>query len=206
MITNMNYPNEKTLVDAGQNGQQFEYLETDRLQLRKLTPFSIQTLYATLPDAELKQFFGIQHDEDLEKEKAKVRMGLTTYNRSMVWFHILLKSTGEMIGSIGFHNWMPDHSRAELGYAISGEQWMKQGYMREAFPVILAYGFEQLGLQRVEAFVSPVNEASLRLLRRWQFVEEGLMREHYCKNGVLEDSMVFSLLKREYDDVRLILG
>lgn len=201
MITNTNLHSTNAMEDGNQYRLQFEYLETDRLQLRKLTPFSIQTIFATLPDDELKAFFGIDNDHELEKEKQKVNNGLSTHNRSLVWFQMLLKSTGEMIGSIGFHNWMPEHSRAELGYSLLDDTWKQQGYMKEAFPQVLAYGFRTMGLVRVEAFVSPVNEASIRLLKAWHFVEEGLMREHYQKNGVHEDSMVFSLLKREYESV-----
>lgn len=112
MITTMNYRNEKNIPFDDPNGQQFDYLETERLRLRKLTPYSIQSLYATLNDEELKQFFGIEHDADLVKEKQKVSHGLSTHNRSQVWFQMLLKASGEMIGSIGFHNWMPEHRRA----------------------------------------------------------------------------------------------
>lgn len=38
MITTMNYRNEKNIPFDDPNGQQFDYLETERLRLRKLTP------------------------------------------------------------------------------------------------------------------------------------------------------------------------
>ena len=56
-----------------------------------------------------------------------------------------------------------------------------------------------MGLNRIEAFVSPANEPSLRLLRGFGFAEEGRLRGHYCKNGMIEDSLCFGLLRNEWN-------
>ena len=70
--------------------------------------------------------------------------------------------------------------------------------MKEGIKRILDYGFNEMGLNRVEAMIGSYNEPSLKLVRSLGFVKEGLLREHYCKNGELQDSIVFSLLKKEY--------
>ena len=71
--------------------------------------------------------------------------------------------------------------------------------MKEALPVVLDYGFNIMGLKRVEAFLSLENEASLRLIKSFGFKEEGSLREHYFTGGHMEDSSIFSLLLREYE-------
>jgi ribosomal-protein-alanine N-acetyltransferase len=53
-------------------------------------------------------------------------------------------------------------------------------------------------LHRIEALVGPHNIPSLKLVKSFGFREEGRLREHYFINNQLEDSIVFSLLKREY--------
>jgi len=70
--------------------------------------------------------------------------------------------------------------------------------MTEAFQKIIHYGFDVMKLNRIEAFVSPQNEASIKLLKKFNFVEEGLLRKHYFKNNIMEDSLVCSLLRSEY--------
>ena len=55
-----------------------------------------------------------------------------------------------------------------------------------------------MGLNRIEAFVGPGNDPSLRIMERLGFSKEGLLREHYHKNNHTEDSVAYSLLKREY--------
>ena len=73
------------------------------------------------------------------------------------------------------------------------------GYMKEALPAVLDYGFRVMGLKRVEAFLSLENTPSLKLVRSLGFKEEGTLRDHYFKDGKLEDSTVFSLLLNEYE-------
>ena len=70
--------------------------------------------------------------------------------------------------------------------------------MSEAMEAILAYGFNDMNLNRIEAFVGKNNVASLRTLKKFNFEEEGVLREHYINKSDPEDSLVFSLLKSEY--------
>ena len=76
---------------------------------------------------------------------------------------------------------------------------MGKGYMKEAMAEVLRYGFDEMKLQRVEAFIEPFNEPSLKLAKHFGFKQEGHLRKHYMKNNVLEDSLVFALLKDEYN-------
>ena len=70
--------------------------------------------------------------------------------------------------------------------------------MTEALTPIIAYGFSEMQLHRIEAFVGPNNSPSLNLMRKFGFTQEGQLRQHYLKDGKFEDSVVFSLLLEEY--------
>jgi ribosomal-protein-alanine N-acetyltransferase len=70
--------------------------------------------------------------------------------------------------------------------------------MKEALKAMLDFGFKEMQLNRVEALIGPLNVPSTKLVQSLGFVQEGVLREHYCKNGELQDSVMFSLLKREY--------
>ena len=92
-----------------------------------------------------------------------------------------------------------EHRRAELGYAFFDESFRGKGLMAEAVKAVIAYGFHQMDLHRIEAHISPHNLPSLKLIRKFHFTEEGLLRKHYFTNGVREDSKVFSLLREEFE-------
>jgi ribosomal-protein-alanine N-acetyltransferase len=177
----------------------FEYITTDRLKLRLITPEAYKAVFQEYTDDEIKLFFGLQSDDDLKKERIKYEKGMTTYNRSFILFQLIDKRSDTVIGGCGLHNWMPDHSRSEIGYALNNDAVKQKGLMTEAIRPIIDYGFNTLHLNRIEAFIGANNVASQKLIRKMKFKQEGCLREHYCKEGVLEDSWVFSLLKSEYE-------
>ena len=96
------------------------------------------------------------------------------------------------------HVWYLDHNRAEIGYALTDNPEKSKGLMTEAMNSILKYGFEEMKLHRIEAFIGPENIPSLKLVAKFNFKKEGVLRQHYFKNDKMEDSAVFALLKDEY--------
>ncbi len=176
----------------------FENIETERLILRKLTPAIYRQIFDTLPDAEIMNVLGLADAEALEKEKQKYRSGLSTYNRTFVNFQILDKASRQILGACGFHTWYTEHARAEIGYALNNEETKAKGIMSEAMKAVVHYGFAHMGLNRIEAFIGPGNIPSLKLVSKFGFTQEGRLRSHYFKKGIIEDSLVFGLLKEEY--------
>lgn len=182
----------------------FEELTSERLRLRKLTPEVYDFIYKNYDDEQLMLFFQCTADE-LKQEKGKYGKGLKTYNRSFVNFQLIEKASGELVGSCGFHTWYTEHARAEIGYALNKDEHKNKGLMSEALKAVLHYGFSKMQLYRVEALIGPGNIPSRKLVSRFGFRQEGVLREHYCKNGRHEDSVVFGLLKKEYKSPALIL-
>ena len=175
----------------------FEYLETARLRLRKLTDVDYEQLLITASDADIMQILGIS-EQEVQKEKQKAERGFGMYNKAMVMFQIMQKQSNQVIGLCGFHIWYIQHNRAELGYMLNDDNHKQKGYMTEVLPHVLSYGFNQIDLHRIEALVAPHNVPSLKLLNKHSFKQEGLLKQHYFKNGVYEDSAIFALLKDDY--------
>ena len=173
-------------------------LETPRLHLKELTPEIMATLFSIYSDDRIMDFLGISAEE-LKKERHDFGLGMTTYRLSFKNFLIAEKTTGRIIGRCGYHTWYLLHARAEMGYALHNDADKNKGYMKEAIKTIIAHGFEHMQLNRIEALVGPRNEPSLKLVRGLGFTEEGLLRAHYLKNGVYQDSVFFGLLRTEYD-------
>ena len=176
----------------------YETLTTERLSLRKLGVKELNYLFENFNEEQIKMELGISSHESYLKEKEKYQKGYSDYRRTILGFKLIYKTTGEIIGSCGYHNWLEEHKRAEIGYDISVESLKKKGLMSEAIKEIISYGFNVMHLHRIEACARPDNIASLKLLERNNFKYEGLLRQHYFSGGIFEDSAFFSLLREEF--------
>lgn len=178
---------------------EFRYIETERMRLRQLTPLEYNFIFANYNEDELWKFFAFRTEEEFELEKKKHGDSLQSYGKTFLYFHMLDKASGDIIGTIGYHTWYTRHDRAELFYHIKSELLMGKGYASEALKEVLRHGFKEMGLNRVEAFIGPLNIPSQRLVQKAGFTREGLMRGHYFVNGKHQDSLVYGLLKDEYE-------
>ena len=173
-------------------------IETERLLLKELRP-EVMTMLMTggYTDVQLMKVLGVD-ESGLVTEKDNFSKGLTNYRLSFRAFVMVEKATGMVIGRCGYHMWYLQHARAEIGYALTDGAAKRKGLMTEAIRAIIAYGFDVMRLNRIEAMVGTANVPSLRILKGCGFKEEGLLRSHYCKDGRMEDSLIFSLLRHEY--------
>jgi [ribosomal protein S5]-alanine N-acetyltransferase len=107
-------------------------------------------------------------------------------------YGIVEESTGALVGRVALTRILrgPLQS-AHLGYLVDADH-CRRGYATEAVRQMLAVAFTELRLHRVEAAVMPRNAASLRVVARAGFREEGLARGYLCINGVWEDHRIFA--------------
>ena len=72
--------------------------------------------------------------------------------------------------------------------------------MTEAIRAVIAFGFERMNLNRIEADADARNPASGRVLEKVGFRREGIQREQFFENDTFNDLMLFALLRRDYRD------
>jgi RimJ/RimL family protein N-acetyltransferase len=102
----------------------------------------------------------------------------------------------ELLGSIGLVDIDWKDRRGSIGY------WVAPGargraVATRAVRLLAAWGFDELGLGRVEIKSHPDNAASHRVAERAGFTREGLLRSHALIKGRRRDMIVFSLLPGE---------
>lgn len=178
----------------------FEYIETERLVLKGISPALMTFIFEHHSKDEIMNLLGHQSEKEYRLEEFKQKNGYSTYNRSFLTFLLQDKQSGKIIGRCGIHNWNTDHSRAEVGYHMTDESFKRRGLMTEAFGAVIDYGFQTLNLHRMEALVGAHNIPSLRLMEKYNFVREGVLREHWLVDGQYEDSVMFSRLRKAYTD------
>jgi ribosomal-protein-alanine N-acetyltransferase len=77
---------------------------------------------------------------------------------------------------------MKQHKKAEIGFWLLPDFW-GTGIMSEAIRLVCDYGFSQLGLHRIEAFVETKNINSKNIMEKMQFTNEGTMKDAEIKNA-----------------------
>ncbi len=186
------------MTNVTQGITHFPTLQTERLILRQLTMDDLEFAFRHFSDPRVTQYL---MDEppvaDHDQARAIIEFYQEPEGKSHNRWAIVRKADQRVIGTIGYHKWVKAHFRAEVGYDLSPDCW-GQGYMSEALREAIRHGFEGMGLHRIEALVFVGNDASIQLLKRMGFQQEGLLRDVFCLNGVFYDHYIFGLLRREW--------
>jgi RimJ/RimL family protein N-acetyltransferase len=98
-----------------------------------------------------------------------------------------------LLGSISLMRFDWEHRRAEVGYWLAREA-RGQGHVTRAVRLICRFGFEQLGLERVDLIAATGNPASQRVAERSGFTREAVLRSFFEGKGERHDMVAFGLL------------
>jgi RimJ/RimL family protein N-acetyltransferase len=173
-------------------------LHTARLLLRPFTEADTDALFALQSDARVLQYW----DSPPWSERARAQRFIASCRQmeqegSGARLAIERSSDGLFIGWCSLAKWNPDYRSATMGYCLDNAAW-GQGFATEAARALLEWAFETLELNRVQAATDARNAASARVLEKLGFMREGTLREDCIVDGVVSDSWVYGLLRREW--------
>lgn len=175
-------------------------LETERLVLKMFTLDDAEGLYAYARNPNVGPHAGWSPHKSVEESKEIIQQLFIPVE---TWA-IRLKENDKLIGSIGleYDKYRPDANSKELGYSLSEEYW-RQGIMTEAAKEVIRFAFEELGLEQIGICTGTANTRSQRVIKKCGFRYEGTIRRTYkIYDGTLRDSMVYSMLKEEYEAMK----
>ncbi len=172
-------------------------LPAERLVLRHPRETDVPALLSVFGDADALAYWshGPLADE------AAARDYLADINRfwrdrELFQWAVADRETDEMMGTVTLNRWDPPNRRADIGFILARPFWGR-GFAQEAVRRLLAFGFSEMDLHRVEADVDPDNTASLALLGAMGFQREGYFRERWFTFGSWKDSVILGLLARD---------
>ena len=176
---------------------QFPELETQNLILRQVNQSDSRDIFQHFSDKEVLKYHDLEALTNLEQAQELIKSFDEKFkNNQMIRWGIAKKENNIIIGTCGYHNWLQKSFQAEIGYELSQVYWQK-GIMTEALTTIIKFGFEKMELNRISATVMLDNIASMKLLDKLGFEEEGVLREYGFWKGEFHDLKMFSLLKKE---------
>lgn len=176
----------------------FQSLTTPRLLLRPVTEADAEAMLFLKSDEEMIRYIGKKRMETLEDARQDIARvnALLAPNEGIMWALCRPEEPAAMLGTMCMWNFSPVHHSAELGYMLHRTHW-GQGLMSEALAAAVRYGFDELGLHRLEAMLVPENTASARLLERQGFQREGLLRESCYFDGQFADTLLYGRLAKD---------
>ncbi|WP_336347759.1 GNAT family protein [Pseudomonas monsensis] len=121
-------------------------------------------------------------------------------------FVIVLKDTGEVIGSTRF--WKIDrlNRKLEIGSSWIAVRWQKSFVNTEAKHLMLCHAFDLLDCVRVQFTTDENNQKSRNAILRLGAQQEGIVRhERIMPDGRKRNSVRFSIIDDEWPQVRLHL-
>lgn len=176
----------------------FPTLRTDRVVLRELTYADTEDLFAFRGDP-VEQMYNTAPVKNLPETRALIERLRTEYDekRAIHWA-VTLGGEGRAVGLFGFNYWERFHRRAEIGYDLA-RPYQGRGLATEAVGAMVRFGFEEMGLNRIETETIADNHASVRLLERLGFRLEGVRRGYSLEDdGAFHGSAIYALLREEY--------
>ena len=151
-------------------------IETDRLNLRRLTPDDAEFILDLLNDPSFLRFIGDKGVRTLDDAREYILKGpVDMYNRLGFGLYLTeLKESGAPIGICGLikRDGLED---VDIGFAFL-PSFRAKGYAYESAAAVMSYGKTVLGLNRIVAITSPDNYASGRLLEKLGMRFERMIR------------------------------
>jgi ribosomal-protein-alanine N-acetyltransferase len=169
----------------------FPRLQTDRLLLREITADDRDGVFSNFSDVDVAKWFFDEPYTDIEQVDQIIQAFITEFEQAkgLTWAMVLTHNS-KFVGTCGYGE-IDLGSRGEIGFDLAKEHWGK-GLMSEALGAVLAYGFDVLGLSKVEAHTYSANSRTIRLLTKLGFQVE------YVRG----DSQYFSLAKPDWASLK----
>ncbi len=176
----------------------FPNLETERLYLRQVIDSDAPEIMELRGNAETMKYIPRPLVKNLDDALAHVAMisEKNNANEGINWA-ITIKGNHKLIGIIGHYIIQKENFRAEIGYMLLPE-FQNRGIISEAIQEVVNYGFTKMKLHSIQAVIDPNNLSSEKVLRKNGFVKEAHFIENEFANGKFWDSVVYSLLKRNF--------
>ena len=173
-------------------------LQTTRLVLRDLRLADLDHIEEHWQSKRFQAMYppGRLTREHLEEVFLPELEGLNVFPRTI--YHWAIEYEERMIGTIRLT--LERSATGTVGYGFSESEWGK-GFATEAVNEILRYGFEELNLARIQAWVFAINTASVRVLEKAGFKYEGTLRQKVDFGTHRIDDHVYGILKSEWNGV-----
>jgi RimJ/RimL family protein N-acetyltransferase len=181
-------------------------LQNDKVLLRPLELSDEDSLWPIAQEKELWTY-GLKDLSEPGNLKKYIENAIEdrTAGNTIVWV-IIAAQSGKVVGCTRLAEISWKDERGQIGWTWIGKEFQGSGLNRAMKYEILKYGFETLGLNRIELKADERNLQSRRAMEKIGAKYEGTLREHMkIKDGFIRNTVFYSILKSEWATVEHLL-
>ncbi len=173
-------------------------LRGDLVRLDAITPDDLPTVTRWFSDPVFMRLFDAR--PAAPRTLAAVQDEITTLQKSSQDFTFAIRRTSQdaIIGVVTIDEILWPHRVGGLAIGLGSAEQRGQGFGTEAGALALRFAFQELNLHRITVTVFRYNTASLRMVEKLGFVQEGVFREFLERDGQRHDMLLFGLLRPEW--------
>lgn len=148
-------------------------LQCDRLCLRPMHPIDAEDMFSYAKREDVTEYLLWSPHPSVNYTADYLRYIQSRYALGDFFdWAIIDRESRRMIGTCGFTKINTDNDSGEIGYVLNPDFWGR-GYATEAAKRVMEFGFDELGLHRIEARFMQGNERSLRVMEKLGMSFEG---------------------------------
>ncbi|AZP03749.1 MULTISPECIES: GNAT family N-acetyltransferase [Bacilli] len=171
--------------------------ENKIIKLRKLSTNDYSTYHNWRNDIEVMKTTSPQLDiYTLEETEQFISVIASQANAK--GYMIEHKESGQTVGIVSLINIDYKNRSAECILDIGARDMWGKGIGTSAMSLILGFAFYELNLHRVYLQVFSFNERAIKLYEKMGFTHDGKFREAIYRDGRWHDTVIMSILKKEY--------
>lgn len=178
-------------------------LEGHGVRLEPLAPEHAEGLARAAADGRLWElwFTHVPAPDEVQRYLSEAAAGQEA-GRMLPWA-VRELSSGEVAGSTRYHDIEAAVDRVEIGYTWYGARWQRTHVNTACKLLLLAHAFDALGCRVVGLRTDGFNFASQRAIEALGARKDGILRHHAArKDGTARDTVMYSILRHEWPDVR----
>ncbi len=122
---------------------------------------------------------------------------------TMLPFVVRKLDSNRIIGSTRYHDIDQSVDRVEIGYTWYAKSQQRTAVNTECKLLLMTHAFEVLGCEVVGLRTDNFNIASQRAIERLGVKRDGVIRHHHRRrDGTVRDTVMYSLLRGEWPEVK----
>ncbi|MDZ5471594.1 GNAT family N-acetyltransferase [Bacillus sp. 31A1R] len=176
-------------------------IEVGQFVLRGMELDDAPDMFEFMSDRETMKYITPNPVKNVEEMKEYILSCIDRFKREkeIPWV-IVDKKTNRLIGVFRLHKLHFWHKKAEMGVVIH-KDFQQKRVMTEVLNEMIPYTFNVLGLNRLVGDIFANNVGSKKLLEKYGFHRDGVLRQTDFDGTNFHDTVVYSMLKDEFEEL-----